>query len=1366
VFKSLKPYAQKGKEIGEGLDHIGAGAFLLFPNDPKTALTIALVSHALAKTLRGVSILILGLSTEDAATQNYLSEPERLRAIRRLIVHQAYLEEISSELLRLPKESELIEFPNVAFSLITDGPEPPAISPSCSLVNLESSEEIFAPYRRQLEDLVVALCRSNPEISINVDDIDQRARQKAIAAIEANPLLSQVFVNNTLKDISAKLGTLEDAILNPKRNDTSSTFVNENLSVVVEQLINNRFAKFEEKQQIVSTQISEIHQRISPNSLIDATELTITKSITQKIKSLFDRARFELQKGSLRSGESGFKTVIELSEGLEGEEILELRARSTSNLGLVLYINGDTHGGAAEFESAYEIFPSNSNIAALKGLALHLKGQTDEAIAHLLSALEKNGESEAAITILAQLLEAAVSPEAAIDLLEKHPLRNEGWYDTFGRVLCSKGAYVQAVEILNEGLSKFENSVALKIGKAVAISMPLTTGQLLKYGHRPPDEIAELRIAEALFKEASNSLRNRDRNREFIEVLLNHAAILLTLDRSDDALHVLREAELIDCSDTRLLNLLVGANWSANHLTEAKKYAELHFAAEQTPEVAGKLVAILISSGLPEEALALIERLESQGSEFLDNTLIQSEKLDALRRSHNREAADNFAVELAQRFPQDAFTLGAIGDFYDARNDPHQAEEFLTQAIATAKNPEEANYFRSHLGEFFYRQRDWRKAIENLHSDFENLEHCRYVREIAHSYLEVGDIETAAKIVFSIPREDSPPDLLEIRSWVEHQLFHYEECRDTLKVLSRKAPRVVWSLKLADASNRVGKREIAYGILRDLFDQNPDDIEVAVMVSQACYMMNFQKEAFAFARDAYLKAPNDQRVKSLISRALLFDPDEVELTKDDARIVQECLVDNDSLEAIPITTETSGQIDVSPILDRIRDNDLAKRELLSKYHQLSAPLSMLLSRACADIWSAWKAMAFSSDGSIYMSGGTQTEQENQIINAAKSKSIVMDFSSILTLAALDKFDLILRKYDSIYISSDTVSNFQQSLDLVQSLRKSTGSMLHQDGRFYFIEQQKGESDTDSASISNILDFLDHEKVQARGLQPRVLKLWKESEGLKLMPEIMFLPIGVSLSMNLPYYTDQLFCGATATSLGNPGSFCTQAFLRSCLSDKIISEDDYEEAVIQLVGLNYNFTSISKHTLLKALQRDGGESGEITKKILARCCNERARNESTSKILGDAASTAWLDSKGLVKDRNQVLYEFADAAGVFEQITLLPVSFVSGFSAGCVSIPSAIFGMLDTLKKRESLTQSARWSLSQLEAYMGVSVLRGLNSRTDMWFPMHNDWFDQTRLQRIIFAYEKLHLQSIIPESIQPNEVVSHKRKRKRKIKYR
>jgi tetratricopeptide (TPR) repeat protein len=1361
MFDSLKPYAKKGKEIGEGLDHIAAGALLLFPTNPQAAVTVAVVSHAIAKTLRGVSQLILGLSSENAVTQNYLAEPERLRTIRSLIVHQAYLEEISHELLRHPTEEQLNGLSQVAFSFITEGPPSSSISSCRSLVDMIHSEELFDSYSKQLEELVSELGKSNSSIAFDTAGVDQRAREKAIAAIDASTELSQEFTNNTLRDISAKLETLGQEFLNTKKNESSIAIEQDN-KTLIEKIINSKFADFEAKQQNVNSQISDIHQIISTTSLIDASELSITKTLTQKLKNLFDNARKELQEGSLRAAESGFNMVIELSEGLEGQDILQLRARSKSNLGIVLHINGDSNGAIEAFNLAYEIYTANPNVAALKGFALHLNGKTDEAIAHLQAILANDSESEVAVIILAQILEAKDSPEAAIDILKKHPVHNEGWYDTYGRILCSSGDFPQAVKILDEGLSKFENSVALKTGKAAAISIPLTSGQLFKIGYRSPDELSKLREAATLFKEASSILRNRDRKREFIDLIINYATILLALEKSDLALTVLNEAELIDNSDTRLINLLIAANWMGNHFVEAKKFAERYFTEEQTPEAACKLIAILISSGQPEEALALINSLDSKGCVYKNNSFIQSEKLDALRRSHDREGADKFAVELAYRFPNDAYTLSAIGKFYHNRKDLIKAEEFLTNAVEKSLNSDEKNYFRSQLGEFFYHQRNWKKTLEYLYCDFAALEHCPHVREVAHSYLELGDIETSANIVRAIPREASPPDLLEIRSWIEHHLFEFEECRDTLKFLSRKVPCVVWSLKLADASNRIGKRDIAYGILRDLFDQNPEDIEVAVMVSQACYMMDLKSEAFAFARNIYSKAPHDQRVKALISRALLFEADEVMLTDEDTLIIQNCLVDNDSLESIPMRSDDNGQIDVTPILDRIQDTDIANRDLIRKYHECSAPLSILLSSVCSDIWTAWKAMAYSDCGAIYMATGSATEQNAQILNAAKSREVVVDFSSILTLWSLGKLELLLKKYDKIYISSDMVSNFQRSLDLINSLKNSTGIISHQNGRFYFVERKAGESDFDFEALFSILKFLKDEKIKASGLSPRILNLWNNSPVLSQVPEVMFLPIGVSLSLNIPIYTDQAYSGDVATSLGSAGSFCTQAFLRSCLLDKSITEDDYEYSMIQLIKMNYSFISVSKSTLIKALQIDGGSVGEHTRRVLIRCSSLQSKHKSTANILGDAAATIWIGSGGKAIDRDRVLQEFADAAGVYEPKSPFLIHFIAGIASACLSIPSTIYGMIEILTRRELIDESSRLVLIQIKKRIGSSVLRGMNSCTQMWFPMYNEWSKQNRLQHLISPIDILNLsKSAVSPINPPTPAAPEKRKSKK-----
>ncbi len=1335
MFEKLKPFAKKAKDIGEGLDHLGAASLLLYSIDPHAAITTAIVTTALAKALRGTAALINGLSTEETIRHSYFAEAERLENIRRLIIYEAYLGEISSELLKLPCRPFKLVSSTETFLLFLEEPEEESLRQTYSLDSFDKSERLFASYKARLGPFLIAVFGDSSEVPFLIDRIDKQARLKATFAIESNPQLSQPFVNNTLQGIAGKLNAIGDVILNTKKDSETSSDGSSKLSNLDQ--LTNCFETLQGEQKGIRSQIDEIHRHIFSKSLIDEAELKITKAITSKIKNLFDSARSELQDGSLSKATSHFNLVLELSEGLEDKEILELRARSISNIGIASYLNGKSAEAQSSFDLAYDTYPENENISALKALSLHLSGETQDAMVFLKSLLAKNPQSEAAVTTLSQILDSNDSPDLAVELLNSYPIKTEGWYDSYGRVLCNKREFESALIILNEGLQQFGDSTVLKIGKAVAITIPLTDGLLLRKAMRSKKEREHLALAENLFNQAAISLRNRDRCSELIEVLLNRSAILITLEKPKDAVQTLREIELLSPTDPRLLNLMVGANWAAGNLKEARECAEKIFQCEQSLESGGRLAAVLLASGFPEESLEIIEKLEAAEDRAKSDPSLQGEKLAALRCSHQRENADKFAAELADRFPEHSIALGNLAEFYEARKDFTKAEHFFTEAAKFAKSKQEKDCFQLTLGEFYYRQQKWKKVIEYLSCDFDIIESCQHLRELSHSHLELGDIETAAKIVRSATRENSPPDLLEIRAWVEHQLFEFEDCRKTLKILSRVSPNVSWSLKIADASNRLGQREVAYGILRDLFDQNPSNVDVAAMVSQACYMMRYNQEAFEIARNAYRIHPADKRLRYLLSRTIILSDGEVQLTREDVQLVQECVADNDVFTPVQIAEESGGSLDFTPLLDLIAEADYSKRQLMNRYHAMSAPLALLLPHITSDVWAAWKAMAYSSVGAIYMANGTKEDQEDQLRHVSSFDNIVVDFSAILTLAALGKLSLLFKKYKRIYTSSDTAFLFQNSIDYLEGLKKSEGSMVHENGRFYFIKQRKEEVEADLASVRKIIDFLKDERISAVGLAPHILKLWKENESLKNIPEIMFLPVGVALSVSLPIYTDQSILSKTARVLGAPGSFCTQAFLRTCAADKIISIEECEESVIQLASLNYEFTSVSRNTFIKALEIDAGIIGDATRVLLKKCSAERSKNESTARILGEAAAYVWYAPIKIFEQKHLIVTEFARAAGAFLPESNMMISFVAGFLSENPSMPSSVYGLIDMIASEAKVDWRKRFEINMLKERLGVSVVKEMRRVKNQWFPMCPDWYNNVLLQKAIAPLERL-----------------------------
>lgn len=1343
----LKSLPKTGVKLGDAFNELGSAALLLTPATLGKSLPVALFFTAVGKFIKAASLIIEGCSSEEAQALAALKDPEDQRQLRHLVIQRAYLQEITA----LSKENNFrttdVWISDSPFGLLLDDASR-VLSGAHNFFDLAKSEALFEPYRSRLRALLKAICMETVELEELVERVDRLARARILALFKENPTLTN----------PSQFDTLSEILGNSKSQATSLYASEQSLEQIKEVL-----TSINEKTADLAIQFSKINNSSPPTIPIDAGQVIVSNSLTEKLKQSFDEARSALDGGSILKAEEGFRNVVLFSKGIPDEDVVRLRARSISNTGIVKLMQGKFEEAADLFEEAYDSYPAHPNISALRGLAFHLRGLTKAGIDFLKRKHQNSEPSEGLVTMLAQLISADEGSEASLAFLDSNILPDESWYEIYVSELLTLREFERADAKANEGLETYPDSIELKIRKAVAISQPLTDGQLIRGHPRTPVEVGQLEEADLMFKEACDKYRRRDRKRDLLECLLNRAAIQLALFRDAELDSILNEAALLAPNDLKVLNLVIGRYWLKGAHDEALKHAKNIYEQTKSAESAERLTVLYNANREPEKALELIQHLGESDEELSGSPRIQALKLDALRLGHHRLEADELADNLLKSFPSDPFVLGTLGSFYESRRDYQQAEQLYKSALNAAGEDLDVATNKIQLGEFYYRKRNWAKALEYLPHDVEQPEFCICPREVGHCFLELDKINEAFAFTHAKDRLKAASDLLEIRSWVEFKLYRFDECCDTLRVLIKRKSNSSWALRLVDALIRLGERQSAYGVVRDLVDENSDDTDVLLMASQACYQMGFLREGFEYARSAFLRSPQDQRAKILVTRVMGFDDKKIELSPDEISDLHRALENNGSIEKLAIPTKENGEMDVSPILDRVRSSGEAKREFIERYHSNKAPLSILYPNLSSDIWSVWKSMVKSQSGAIYMAQGSREEQESQQAIALISKRVCVDYSVILTLKELGMLGLLTKKYVEIFTSIDVPRLFQESIEMVDSLSSSEGSLVHDGDRFYFIEQKKDEIRIDIGILNEIADFLKTSGIKPTGLSPSVFSVWKSEMAEDYVTELIFLPIGTALSEGVPLFTDQAVIGLMHSALGGCGTFCTQGFLRACRSDGLITGAEYEASILHLLSVNYEFISISASTVLFALERDQGCLGASVGELLKYCESERCRNESTAKMLGEAAACVWLRYQCAPVDRIALLISLAEAAGAFSKDHSLLSGFISGLFVLLFALPEAIFGIFHVLEGAAKLNGNGlNWG-SYNRNLIASSALRGLKS-TRGHSPARDQWINQIRVERSLARWRvpinQSDLDKLFSDAL-PTRNRSNKSKKKR-----
>ncbi|BCX48069.1 hypothetical protein HAHE_19770 [Haloferula helveola] len=1336
---------------------------MLFAPTSSSGIAIGGIARILGKLTTLLGRLVGEISKSDLEALVHLETPEKHRALRHLIIQYAYLETLVENLEKLTLKDPETEIPSKSFSLIT-GDQPPFAKGEGTFLDLREEPHQFSFYKERLAVLLTAVCITGTDITSLANAFNDIARSKAISIIKESDQLSRLFLANSIElieetAIATKSDTTEILNLLKNSNLTGALETNSGRSAAKSPNTDNSAPEISPPLEAKIEQL--LKYAVKLDSSVESLKSESSQDLSlQKLEAYFETARDELRKGSLERAVEKFHAILSLTSPDGTEEQRQLRARSISNLGIAALRANNLEEAKSRFLEAYNLHPKQPNIAALYALAFHLDGDSERALQHLQELIDSGEAKEGAYGLYAQILGYHKNETAALEFLASVEYKNEQWFEIKSRMLFQLGKFDEAIRTAEEGLIAFPDSVDLKSSKAVALAAPLTNGQLIRAGLRTKEELDALKEAERIFSGCADDLIGRGSKGESIDVLLNLAAVRLALGEGEPAKEALNLAKSYRPSDERVLDLLVGAKWLSGDLKDAYVEARSFYNLSKSTDSVLKLAAIMIATDRMHQAIDLIDlHLPDEQSDSARFRLLGM-KLDALVGSHDRIAAENYASFLEGEFPDSSEILAVIASYHRRRKNWDRCESLYRRAISHATDPTQADHCKVELSNAYYQQRRWTESLEAFPDRPGSDEFRVNIRERAHCNIEIGNLEEAFRLVNLVSRDESDEGILEIRSWIEYKLFRFDEARESLRCLSALDANPRWSMMMAEASSRAGDREAAYGIICDLIDRDPANVEALILASQACYQMAFDQEGFEFAIRAFRSSPDDQRVKGLVSHALLLGPDAVQIDEADLDAVRSSLVQNHAIEQLELPRGDGGQLDLSPILERVKLSSELRRNQIEKYLAISAPLGLFVPTVFPCIWSCWRAMTSSSEGKVFMASGDADAQAQQRRSVDQCDQFVIDYSALMTLEGLGLLDLLLDCQKTVLLPSDTIDLFRQAKEMTIRLKGSSGMLAYNEGHFRFISERPEDIDSEVSRIEGIIEFLEGNSLKPVGLRPAALQGWQENPDLRMWPQAVFLPVGVSLSENSPLFTDQMVLGLVAEKEGGKRAFCTQDFLRSCLASGKLDARKYEDSVIWLIEKNYEFVSIGSGTVLRAFELDSFGIGGTVTKVLARAMN--VRNETTARILGEAAARLWKNCDISPEARSELLLEIVQCIGFVAGDYRHGVSFLGGLLPVLAEVPEMAMGLLDTIRNKVPDNPEFQAFMVLLGSIAARTPRQAVARQRNLWLPALPQWDRQNRIQKLVAP----QLISLLKERAKPPESAPLRRREARRHKRR
>jgi tetratricopeptide (TPR) repeat protein len=109
---------------------------------------------------------------------------------------------------------------------------------------------------------------------------------------------------------------------------------------------------------------------------------------------------------------------------------------------------------------------------------------------------------------------------------------------------------------------------------------------------------------------------------------------------------------------------------------------------------------------------------------------------------------------------------------------------------------------------------------------------------------------------------------------------------------------------------------------------------------------------------------------------------------------------------------------------------------------------------------------------IYADRGMKIDQDNQRQYLSTSKNITLSISSILTFSYLDELNLLLKRFDSLFIPQLLVDEFNETVDELRKDCEIGKSVIgYHEGRFFIQDSNKDELRSELKAIESIRNFI-------------------------------------------------------------------------------------------------------------------------------------------------------------------------------------------------------------------------------------------------------------------------------------------------------
>jgi tetratricopeptide (TPR) repeat protein len=939
----------------------------------------------------------------------------------------------------------------------------------------------------------------------------------------------------------------------------------------------------------------------------------------------FERAKQQLLEGSISNASQQFRDLIEDLEGQSDRTDQMLLFRCYLNLGACYWEQDKSPEAVDWFYKAINLFPTDWRSKRHKVLILLAQKDETAALNLLLELIDERPDDVDILANAATILKSLERPEEALALLQKRTFEDSDYYGILATVLNDLNRFSEAEAAARRGLKIDSDSFSSRVALAAAIAIPAIRARseaaTTELAPSDPERRVLLEAAAAL-EAAYTSVEKSNRMIAFKDALSNLPPIYLLLGDTANAVLWSRETLKVAPNDFSLLVNAWCAEMRATHFDKAALVAERLWILNPSVDSWAKKAFALLQDGKAGEVLKGFERDSTSLPSLQESGEALSLVAEAHSHMHENEQGIALINSALERLGENSALFAARAMLEENLGRSDDAAKSLEKAELVAEGVQRTNVLID-VALFKYRHNEWADAAKRLDALGGSSVYGPLFRPFVVSLFNSRQYQKCVDLCEqAIAELQSPPDIYYVLAARAYFFAdNFARARALLDMVLIRGVSNDFNVRkmLAFAYWNLDEGQKVVDIASKVLSEKPDDADLLILLCVTHVRLRRFSDAAEYGLRAVRTAPKDLRTHLSFVRAVYMCPADTELTPEIRQAhfeSQQFLLaeGNGVLQSISIDDDFRG------LKQLVKERARFVSQIEGDYRKQILPLGVFSRRIGSSEFQIWGALIVSGRPHFKMQTGASEDQARQI-NSAWDTKIVVDLLGLLTLQLIGHLALLPKLYQHIYVHSSVLDAVLHEIREIEA-NPTQGNFAYHGGKFYVTERTQAQAAAVLEFLVPIRDFLKSSAVIPTGFFTDTIEDANTKLFLKACGEPSFLPVLIARQQGISLFSDD--CAIREVAIAGYGvrGFCSQSLLRVALAKSLLSQADYQKAVLTMIDRNYWFVSTDAGTFEAAYTRANGELTPLNLRLIRQISNPNYNRETLVPMLARFAMYLW------------------------------------------------------------------------------------------------------------------------------------------------